>query len=552
MKIKSFIPIALLITIGIVSITGCQKGDLINNPNVAASSGTVPASLLLNNLTATLIQSDEQPFLQSTKNAQYVLSNYAYYWGDNSYDYVGTEDSYYILKYAIALQTQSTQQLGNSTNKYYAIAQFFKAYAGIWLTQRVGDIPFSQAGNPSNLTPVFDTQHDVYKACLALLDNANTLMTPLVAANGNSVFDTGDIFGLTYLQWQKVINTYRLRVLISLSKRAVDNADLNIPQQFNTILSNPAQYPIMTSNDDNLIYKYNQQFNPYPISTSGQQPYNNFASMALPFVTATAATKDPRLMVVSTPAPTQIAAGKSFSDFTAWVGADDNVSIATLNSNAAAGQYSYLNYNRYFAYPAAYSGANAEPFVFIGYPELCFNIAEGINRGWSSGSSATWYNNGINASMSLFGITDGETLTIGYPIVSTDATINPKGIAQGATWGTATVNLPQFMANVAYAGNNASGLAQIFTQRYVAMFANSGWEPYYEWRRSVSTTYPNGIPTWSQGDAGSIGTSTGAIPRRWTYPSAEASANSKNYNAAITSQFGGTGDVVNQDTWLTK
>jgi hypothetical protein len=552
MKIKSFITGALLITIGMVAITGCQKGDLKDNPNVAASSGTVPVSLLLNNLTATLIQSDEQPFLQSTKNAQYVLSNYAYYWGDNSYEYVNTEDSYYILKYAIALQTQSTQQLGNTTNKYYAIAQFFKAYAGIWLTQRVGDIPFSQAGNPSILTPAYDTQHDVYKACLALLDNANTLMTPLVTANGNSAFDSGDIYGLTYLQWQKVINTYRLRVLISLSKRAVDNADLNIPQQFNAIVSNPAQYPIMTSNDDNLIYKFNQQFNPYPIVTSGQQPYNNFASMGLPFVNVTVATKDPRLMVVSTPAPTQIAAGKSFDDFTAWIGADDNISNATLNSNAAAGQYSYLNYSRYFEYPAAYNGANAEPFVFIGYPELCFNIAEGINRGWTSGNSSTWYNNGINASMALFGITNGETLTIGYPIVSTDANINPKGLAQGATWGTTTVNLPQFMANVAYAGDNATGLAQIFTQRYVAMFSNSGWEAYYEWRRSVSTTYPNGIPVWSQGDAGSIGTSTGAIPRRWTYPSSEATSNSKNYNKAITSQFGGAGDVVNEDTWLTK
>ncbi len=552
MKIKSIIPAALLLTIGMVSITGCQKGNLIDNPNLAASSGTVPASLLLNHLTATLIRSDEQPFSMSTKNEQYVLSNYAYYWGNNSYSYTNTEDSYSILKYAIALQTQSTQQLGNTTNKYYAIAQFFKAYAGIWLTQRVGDIPFSQAGNPSILMPVYDKQHDVYKACLALLDNANTIMAPLVTANSGAAFDSGDIFGLTYLQWQKVINTYRLRVLISLSARAADNADLNIPQQFSTIMGNAAQYPIMTSNSDNVVYKYNQQFNPYSIVSLGQQPYDNFGSMGLPFVTVTAATQDPRLMVVSTPAPTQIAGGKLFSDFTAWVGADDNVSIATLNTNAAAGQYSYLNYNRYFSLPGAYSGANAEPFIFIGYPELCFNIAEGINRGWATGSSTTWYNNGINASLAIYGITDGEVLTIGFPISTTNTAINPKLLAQGASWGTATVNLPQFMANVAYAGDNAAGLAQIFTQRYVAMFANSGWEPYYEWRRSVSTANPNGIPAWSQGVAGSIGTTNGLIPRRWTYPIAEASSNTANYNAAIASQFGSAGDVVSADTWLTK
>jgi hypothetical protein len=538
MKIKSFIPLVLLVTAGLVTITGCQKGDLVDNPNVAASTGTIPASLLLNHITATLIRGDEQPFSQSAKNEQYVLSNYAYYWGNNSYSFGNSETTYDILKYAIALQAQSTAQNGNSTNKYYAIGQFFKAYAGIWLTQRVGDIPFSQAGNPAILQPKYDTQHDVYKAALALLDNANTLLAPFAASTPNATFDSGDIFGLTYLQWQKLINTYRLRVLISLSKRAVDNADLNIPQQFNTIITSPATYPIMTSNSDNLVYKYNQTFNPYAIVSEGLQPYDNFGTMGLPYVSVTSATQDPRLMVVATPAPQQISAGKSVSDFTAWVGGDDNLSVAVLNTNAAAGQYSYLSQTRYFTLPAAYTGANAEPFVFIGYPEMCFNIAEAINRGWTTGSSSTWYNNGINASLALYGITNGKTLTIG------DLT--------GKTLGTTTVNLPQFMANVAYAGDNANGLAQIFTQRYVAMFNNSGWEAYYEWRRSVSTTYPNGIPTWSQGIPGSIGTANGLIPRRWQYPSSEATSNTANYNAALVSQFGSAVDLVSNDTWLTK
>ncbi|MDF2433364.1 MAG: hypothetical protein JWP44_2995 [Mucilaginibacter sp.] len=535
-----------------ISITSCQKGDLVNNPNVAVSTGTIPSTLLLNHLTAKLIRNDEQPFSQSSKNEQYVLSNYAYYWGNNNYAFSNTEDTYDILKYAIALQTQSTQQLGNTTNKYYALAQFFKAYAGIWLSQRVGDIPFSQAGSATILTPAYDKQHDVYKSALAMLDNANTILAPLVAVSPGAVLDAGDIYGLTYLQWQKLINTYRLRVLISLSKRSADNADLNIPQQFNTIISNPTTYPIMTSNADNLVYKYNQSFNPYAIVNLGQQPYDNFGSMGLPYVSVTSATQDPRLLVVATPAPLKVAGGKPVGDFTAFAGADDNISIATLNTNAAAGQYSYLNFTRYFALPAAYNGANAEQFVFIGYPELCFNVAEAINLGWVTGqSSATWYNNGINSSLALYGITDGQKLTITFPISSNDATINPQKLAQGAIWGTATVNIPQFMANVAYTGDNANGLVQIYTQRYIAMFANSGWESFYQWRRSVSTTYPNGIPAWSQGSTSSIGTASGAIPRRWLYPAGESTSNTTNYQSALTSQFGGADDV-SKDTWLTK
>jgi hypothetical protein len=105
------------------------------------------------------------------------------------------------------------------------------------------------------------------------------------------------------------------------------------------------------------------------------------------------------------------------------------------------------------------------------------------------------------------------------------------------------------MVNVAYAGDNATGLAQIFTQRYVAMFANSGWEAFYEWRRSVDATHPNGIPTWSQGGAG-IGTANSLVPRRWIYPSNEAVYNAANYQAALKSQFGGTDDPT-KDTWLT-
>ena len=557
MKIKSFIPLALLLTIGMVSIIGCQKGDLIDNPNVAASTGTVPASLLLNHLTANLIRnpgygsnSNEKPFTYSTTIGQYELSNYQYYRGNNNYNFGPTNDSYDILKYALALQAQSTQQQCNQTNQYYALGQFFKAYAGIWLAQRVGDIPFSQAGNPAITQPKYDTQHDVYKQCLALLNSANTILAPIVAANPGATLDAGDIFGFTNLQWQKLINTYTLRVLISLSKRVGDPTatDLNITTTFANIVNNPATYPIMTSNSDDMIYKFNAAFNPYPIFQYGDQPYNNFGNIGEAYVNVTAPNQDPRLLVVATPTPAQITGGKMVSDFTAYAGSNDNLTLPVLLTNSNNGLYSYTSYNRYYT---STSGALTEPFVFIGYSEMCFNIAEGINRGWVTGNSTQWYTNGINASLANYSISNGEVLTIGFPLNITDPIINPKGLAQGAAWGTATVNIPQFMTNVAYAGDNAAGLAQIFTQRYVSMFANSGWEPYYEWRRSVSATNPNGIPVWDQGGAG-IGTANNLIPRRFVYPTNEATYNTANYNAALTSQFGSPVDDPTKDTWLTK
>lgn len=59
------------------------------------------------------------------------------------------------------------------------------------------------------------------------------------------------------------MNSYRLRVLISLSKRAADNADLQIPQQFAAIVNNPSQYPLLSSNADNWAFKFNSAYNTY-------------------------------------------------------------------------------------------------------------------------------------------------------------------------------------------------------------------------------------------------------------------------------------------------
>lgn len=543
MKIKSLIPFALLLSMGMVTITGCQKGDLINNPNVAGSTSIVPLSLLLNHITATLIRSDEQPWGYSQDANQYVIANYSYYRGTNTYNFGNTSDSYDILKYTLKMEQQASSQLGNQTNKYYAIGEFFKAYSGIWLSQRVGDIPFSQAGNPAVLTPKYDTQHDVYKSALTQLDNANNLLATLVTANpalANTIFDaSGDIYGLTYVQWQKVINTYRLRVLMSLSKRATDNADLQIPQTFAAILGNPTKYPIMTGNSDNLIYRFNA-INRYPTFSLGLNPYNNFANPGSTYVNISVATQDPRLFVTSTPAPLQVSGGKAIGDFTAYVGSDINQSQAALLTNSNNGLYSFNSFSRYYN---SATGALAEQFVFIGYSEMCFNIAEAINRGWVSGSASTWYTNGINASLATYGITNGQTLTVTFPISSTEKAINPNGLKQGDAWGNAVVNTTQFLTNVAYAGDNANGLAQILTQKYISMFNNSGWEAFYNFRRT-------GLPALTQGGSG-IGTPNNLIPRRWLYPASEGAYNTANNSAALSSQFGGTDDPT-KDTWLTK
>jgi len=541
MKIRNIISAIAITGASLATLTGCQKGDLLNNPNAAGDATAIPASLILNHLTATVIRttdkpSGEEPWGSAQRLNQYYVSNYSYYWGSNYYNWTNSTQTYDLLRYAVKLEEQAQKQYGNTINVYFAMSKFFRAYSAIWLAQRVGDIPMTDAGNPGNIMPKFDTQKDVYKQSLALLEDANTIIGALISpATANTKVDaSGDIFGLTYLQWQKVINSYRLRILISLSKRADDNADLNVKSQFVNILNNPGKYPILSSNADNMAYKYNAAYNVYPLF-DGRTPYNNFANIGKTLLDITTNSQDPRTFIFATPAPAQISGGKTAADFSAYVGADINTDQSTLNTNAVNGMYSYINYNRYFTSNA---GANCEPAILIGYPELCFNIAEAYNRGWLTGVTSTAftsasdaYTKGINASLSIYNLTNGQTYTVGN--------------ISGATVGTVTINIPQFLANtnVAYKGDNTNGLAQILTQKYVAMFNNPGWEPYYNWRRT-------GSPAFAEGGSG-IGTGNKKIPHRWLYPQDEISYNNANYKASIQSQFGGNDDV-NADTWLTK
>lgn len=538
MKRIIIIPLALMLG-GMLGLSSCQKGNLIDNPNVAGATSLVPVSLILNHLTANLVRPTEESWGDAYKYSQYFNSNYQYYRGSNFYNWTNTADTYDILKYATALEVQSNSQFSNPVNKYIALSKFFKAYGAIWLSNRVGDIPFSESMKASILTPKYDSQHDVFKRSLALLDSANTMMGAV--GSGSTKLDAnGDIFGLTNIQWQRVINTYKLRVLISLSKRATDNADLNIPQQFAAIIGNPSLYPIMTGNGDNMVYKYNSAFNPYPIKARGNQPYNNFANMGKTFMDILTGTQDPRTFLFATPAPVQIASskfggfGKAVGDFTAYVGSDVNLSQSVLFNNAAdsptkPGQYSFANYNRYYN---TADGSTCEPLVVIGYSEMCFNIAEAVNRGWVSGqSSATWYQNGITSSLKTYGLAEGQTLTVGD--------VNGKAL------GTVQISIGTFLANpaVVYSGDNANGLAQILTQKYVSFFINSGYEAFYNNRRT-------GLAPFAQGGQG-IGTISGAIPRRWQYPAAEITENAANYQSSIAAQYGGTDDIT-KDMWLVK
>jgi hypothetical protein len=370
----------------------------------------------------------------------------------------------------------------------------------------------------------------VFQKSLLWLDTANTQLAALISNGDNSL--TGDIyFNSDLKKWQKVVNTFRLRLLIDLSKKEAD-ADLNIKQQFTAIMSDAAKYPVMADANDNLQYIYVTPTNFYPNNPSNfgfDGSRNNMSATHIGLLTQL---QDPRVFIVAEPARYNVDnLLQSPTSFSSFIGADPGLDLGVMYNNANLQKYSFLNRKRY------YSTFTAENSIQIGYAEMCFNIAEAINRGWSAGNAETWYVKGIQASMAYYGIPLSGLLTVYFYRPGS------AGVDKIQNYDTYPVNVDWTtyynQALVKYAGNSATGLTQILQQKYLAMFRHSGLEAYYNFRRT-------GVPVFTTGPG--TGNST-RIALRFKYPGSESSANTNNYTDALQSQFGGNDDI-NGRMWI--
>lgn len=521
--IKLFIAVLTLVILG-----SCQDyNELVNNTNLPTS---VPPSLLLSNA---LVHMNNQNAwdgkMGSQSAAQFYVSTYDYY-GTNNYDQApftrGSNNFEYtsVLQNLVQMDVEAKKAGNPDLNPYSAIGKFLKAYYFNLMSQKLGDVPLSEALQGSKkITPKYDSQKEVYKQILALLDASNSDLAKLIASNNSDL--AGDVFlGNSLSKWQKVVNSFTLRVLISLSKKEADT-DLNIKQKFAAIVGDAVKYPVLIGLSDNLQYVFNATYNPYPKNPTSLGRDGTRENVGSAILDLTVSLNDPRTFVFATPAPAQLLAGKSFSDYAAYVGAPAGLSMGTLGTNAQGGQYSYINALRY---SFDFGGSKAEPAIIIGYPELCFNIAEGINRGWATGNAGTSYINGIKASMEFLGLKDGSAIPVG-------------NLTGTTTYGSVPVSVTTYLAqpSVQYQGG-AAGLTQILNQKYIAFWQNSNWEAFFNQRRT-------GVPAFSEGAGSGNGNK---IAKRWQYPFAEAAANPTNYSAAVQLQYGA--DDLNGVMWILK
>jgi hypothetical protein len=104
-------------------------------------------------------------------------------------------------------------------------------------------------------------------------------------------------------------------------------------------------------------------------------------------------------------------------------------------------------------------------------------------------------------------------------------------------YGVPEAEITAYLAHPLVVYDPANGLQMIGVQKHIAFFMNSGWEPFYDQRRT-------GYPAFAVGPATQNG---GQVPKRWMYPQSETDRNRANLTAAIARQYGS--DDVNGIMW---
>jgi len=467
---------------------------------------------------------------------QYHCQNYDYY-GNNIYSWTnGSFDPYLVLKNVVQMEKEATSKGVSDVNPYEAVGRFINSYYFYNLTSIFGDVPLTEALEaPANTTPSYTPQEQVFQYVLNELDTANTDLATLITSNDNSLSASQDIYyGGDLSKWQKLVNSFKLRVLVSLSNKASD-ATLNVPTQFANIINNPSKYPIFTSQSDDLEFMYNpgggNTYSTYPFDPSNFGSIAGRYNMAATYVNALTSMSDPRVFITCEPASAIWGSDPNPCQFKYFVGASTGEPVQSMYGNASAGLYSFINRFRY------YSNFTGEPDVLVGYKEMLFNIAESIERGWVSGNAETFYKTGITESMSFYGIDVNQTNFTAYFLPP-----GANSVTQVAPY-PFSFNFSNYYAQPAVQLSSTAALAinQIVMQKYITCFENSGYEGYYNWRRT-------GVPAFQSG-AG-VG-NNGIIPLRWAYPVSEQVQNKANWSAALSAQQF-SADDLNQTMWLLK
>ena len=373
----------LSLSLSLLTLTACEKDfDTINdNPNDPVS---LPAELLLphairitaNSVVGGSLGLDVGPlWSQHLARIQYTEIDQFNFTTD-------VQDTPWQNLYIEANASyQKIIDLGKTSGNenYQAIGLIMRSYVFSQLTDVYGDIPYTEAllGTKGTIYPKYDAQKDVYTGLVAELKTASELInTKTVNADADILFK-GDMG-----KWKKFANSLSLRLL----NRMLGKADAPTAKaEMERILGDPAKYPVLASNADNVQLVYLAAApNNNRVNENRKTRDDHRVSKTL--VDKLQALKDPRLAVFAKKAES----------------GGDYVGVPNGLGNVDAGNLGLAKTSKI----GDYFVAATAPGVLLSFAELNFIKAEAALKGvTAAGDAAKAYEDGIRASMTQFGVT---------------------------------------------------------------------------------------------------------------------------------------------------
>ncbi len=418
---KLLIPITL---IALVVFSSCDMLDFDNineNPNLP-SAATAPQ--LITNAMLSL------PGLSSSPTGEYMAQflSETQYVSSSLYPEGGT--SFYGWYQGPLINLKTAQDIATTENQK-AVAKILTAYYFWNITDRWGDIPFTEAlQGTDQFTPAYDTQESIYKDLFALLKEAGAQIDASGTLEDDIMYD-GDMS-----KWKRFSNSLRMLMALRLSERDATLAE----KEFKAALTETDG--VFASNDDSFVFRHLAEANNqnYWYGQIAQAPIREWWALSASFTNLLKANDDPRLPIFGQEARN----GGGYKGLT--FGSTDEDSLG-------ASDHSLLG-------TAIYE--QDAPVYLVTYAEILFAKAEAAKRTWTNENAQTNYTLAIQKSIEQW--TGDASLATAY-------LLEP---------------------NVVYNPTNA--IEQISTQRYIHLFMH-GYQAWGEWRRTGypnNLVQPNG------------------------------------------------------------
>lgn len=417
---------------------------------------------------------------------------------------------------------------------------------GMSVVALYGYLPFSEAvqGRNGNFSPKYDTQEQIFRKWAETLDNVSKTYKESIS-DVTQIKLTGDIyFGGDMNKWGKLVNVLRLKLAQFFISRDLDFAKKLIND------ANADSFGIFENSADQMVYAVPSY------RGDDSDVFGNIASKQL--MSFMKKTSDPRLPIFwekndyandvyynaakdqgklpatinkdtdpyyyyqgipACPDSVQVDAARTvpwyYTSVNVSVGGDDR----TLNSGSIMARRLFQANNN--AYPAAQAkgdGDYVEPI--LSYAEVCFLMAEFVNKGYVTNPKKTYaqyYTDGIKSSMNLYAFMGAKHKVGDY---NGGETMNAADV-------TAYLTKPE----VALTGDLASDYEKICIQEYINFFRI----PVKAYLHCLRTGYPRIVSNLL---AFEKPTSTGVelvLPRRYVLPEPN-DFNRANWSTAMNEQ----------------